>query len=119
MSLVNVTNVVLSGKFASTIEVVSASGGYDGNGVWQQSASTSKIVRGTVLPASFDEIEQMEMGGVSEEIIKILTNETVQLETPTNAADRLVWGGRTYKVLRRKDNSHFGFVRYYAALENK
>jgi len=70
------------------------------------------------MPATTDEIEQLEMGGISEEIIKFVSPDTLNLETATNAADRILWDNRRYKVLRKKENKHFGFTRYFAALED-
>ncbi len=118
MSRINVSRIVKRSKFASTLTVSRASGSYDSTGLWVEGATSQFDVTGTVLPASIEETEQLQAGGVNEEVIKLLTDVALQLETDTNAADRLEWEGRSYKVLRVKDNSQFGFRRYYAVKEN-
>ena len=117
MSRINVSRIVKRNKFASTLTVSRAGGSYDATGIWAQTATSQFSVTGTVLPASIEETEQLQAGGVNEEVIKLLTDVELQLETDTNAADRLEWNGRSYKILRVKDNSQFGFRRYYAVKE--
>tara|TARA_R110002167_G_scaffold37037_1_gene116430 strand:- start:2342 stop:2701 length:360 start_codon:yes stop_codon:yes gene_type:complete len=117
MSRINVSRIVKRSKFASTLTVSRAGGSYDATGIWTQTAASQFDVTGTVLPASIEETEQLQAGGVNEEVIKLLTDVELQLETDTNAADRLEWNGRSYKILRVKDNNQFGFRRYYAVKE--
>ena len=76
------------------------------NGVLTPSAGTPFTVKGTVLPISDRALEMLPEGARTSARFELYvegTSPTPQTASTGRAADRTVWGGRTYKLIATRD----------------
>ena len=59
------------------------------------------------------------MGELNDEVIKFITQEKINVSSNETQADRLIWRGGKYKVVRVKNNKDWGFYRAFGIYEGE
>jgi hypothetical protein len=116
--MIDVSDIVLCPEFAQEVDVERNSGGGRDNFGRSLPGSNSTIqIDGSIQPVTEEEKKQFEQGELTEEMIKFLSVDPLYASRDGAEADRIIWHGKKYKVLKSKNWTDHGFYRTFAAFE--
>lgn len=115
--MINVSRVVNDALLVQNVDVIRSSASRNQYGELVSSTPTTISVKGIMISVSNRETIDVGLGEQQQEVRKLLSQEKLKLSESDGNADRVIWNGKQYKVVKVSDESDYGYIRNYLAFE--